>query len=48
MQVKHESRCQLGREVLSEELGLQKLLEGREEGSVEHSCRSKLEGGVEH
>src|SRR4029434_3621846 len=28
VQVKHYSRCQLGREVLFEELGLQKLLEG--------------------
>ena len=27
---KYKSKCQLGREVLSEELGLQKLLKGRE------------------
>src|SRR4029434_7772635 len=36
-------KCQLGREVLSEELGLQKLLKGREGRPFKSSCRGSDE-----
>src|SRR4029434_10695776 len=36
---KYKSKCQLGREVLSEELGLQKVLKGREGRACSGSAR---------